>query len=108
ETALNLYAQCDVMFAMYDPTVPNHKYSAPNKVYEAMMLGLPIIVAKGTGIDSLVKTERIGFAIDYSEEEFSNTIQYLINNKKVLEQFKSNSREAFSEYSWTVMKKRVE
>ncbi|MGJ9458091.1 glycosyltransferase family 4 protein [Oceanobacillus sp. CF4.6] len=108
ENALKLYSQCDVMFAIYNPMVPNHTYSAPNKVYEAMMLGLPIIVAKGTGIDSLVEKEKIGFSINYSEDEFSNTLKYLIDDKNLLNQFKANSKEAFKEYSWTNMKKRVQ
>ncbi|MBO1003220.1 glycosyltransferase family 4 protein [Pseudogracilibacillus auburnensis] len=108
EDALKLYSECDVMFAMYDPTVPNHKYSAPNKVYEAMLLGLPIIVAKGTGIDKLVESEKIGFSIQYSEEEFNSTIKSLMEQKRLLEQFKHNSKEAFKNYSWAKMKKRVQ
>lgn len=108
EEALDLYSQCDVMFAMYDPSIPNHKYSAPNKVYEAMMLGMPIIVAKGTGIDTLVETEKIGFSIDYSEKEFNSTIEYILNHKELMKQFESNSQNAFSKYSWEKMKKRVQ
>ena len=46
---------------MYDPNVPNHRYSAPNKFYEALALGKPIVVAKGTGID--VEVERLGVGI---------------------------------------------
>lgn len=108
ENALELYSQCDVMFAIYDPSVPNHKYSAPNKVYEAMMLGLPIIVAKGTGIDSLVEKEKIGFSINYNEKDFSNVIKYLIDNKDQLQQFKSNSEQAYNYYSWNNMKKKLQ
>ena len=55
ESALELYAKCDLMFALYDPAIPNHRYSAPNKVYEAMLLGKPIIVAEGTGVISWSK-----------------------------------------------------
>jgi len=108
EEALNLYSTCDVMFAIYDPTVPNHKYSAPNKVYEAMMLGLPIIVAKDTGIDSIVETEKIGFSINYNEESFTDIIKYLNENKYVLEEFNINSKKAYSYYSWENMKKKVQ
>jgi glycosyltransferase involved in cell wall biosynthesis len=108
EDALVLYSQCDVMFAMYDPSIPNHKYSAPNKVYEAMMLGMPIIVAKGTGIDKLVETEKIGFSIEYSKKEFCNTIQYILEHKELLKQFEINSHEAFNKYSWKNMKEKVQ
>lgn len=108
DEALDLYSQCDVMFAMYDPAIPNHRYSAPNKVYEAMMLGLPIIVARGTGIDTLVDSEKIGFSIDYSEEVFTSTIAYILTHKKLMKQFESNSQCAYEKYSWEKMKQRVQ
>lgn len=104
EEALKLYSQCDVMFAMYDPNIPNHRYSAPNKVYEAMMLGLPIIVANGTGINKLVEDKQIGFSVKYAEKEFTEKINYLISNKDLLSQFKKNSRNAYDTYSWQKMK----
>lgn len=108
EDALNLYSECDLMFAMYDPSVPNHKYSAPNKVYEAMMLGLPIIVAKDTGIDSLVESEKIGFSINYNEGEFLKKVKHLINDKELLRNIKHNSAIAYDYYSWDNMKRKVQ
>ncbi|MBC7122201.1 MAG: glycosyltransferase family 4 protein [Pseudothermotoga sp.] len=65
--ALNIYKQCDVIFAVYDPSVPNHKYSSPNKVFEAMALGKPIIVAEGTGVDQLVRSANLGFVVRYGD-----------------------------------------
>lgn len=105
--ALDLYSHCDVMFAMYDPSIPNHKYSAPNKVYEAMMLGLPIIVAKETGINKLVEEKRIGFSINYNKEEFTDKLNYLINHEHVLNQLNINSRNAYESFSWEKMKLRL-
>lgn len=107
EDALNLYAQCDVMFAMYDPNLPNHRYSAPNKVYEAMMLGKPIIVAKGTGIDKLVENERIGFSINYNEKDFQDILEYILENKQVLSEIMERSEKVFEKYSWPNMKRRI-
>jgi len=67
--ALNIYKQCDVIFAVYDPSVPNHKYSSPNKVFEAMALGKPVIVAENTGIDQLVRSANLGFVVRYGDVE---------------------------------------
>lgn len=38
---LELERYCDVITAIYDPSVPNHFYAAPNKFYESLMLGKP-------------------------------------------------------------------
>ena len=34
------------MTAIYDPNISNHYYAAPNKFYEALMLGKPLIMVK--------------------------------------------------------------
>ena len=70
EEGLAISKSCDLMIAMYDPTVPNHKYSAPNKFYESLMLGRPLITAKNSGVDSLVKKFNTGFVLEYSYEAF--------------------------------------
>jgi glycosyltransferase involved in cell wall biosynthesis len=106
--ALNLYSNCDVMFALYDPSITNHRYSAPNKVYEAMMLGKPIIVAKGSGIDKLVEKEKMGLAINYSEEEFIEALDYIRTNPSEAIEMGRNARNAFESYSWPKMKKELQ
>ena len=106
-TALDMYAHSNVMFAIYDPRVPNHKFSAPNKVYEAMFLGKPIIVAKGTGVDKIVKQNEMGFVIDFSENGFIGVLEQIKNNPTILEQYGENARKAYPRYSWPIMKKRL-
>lgn len=80
DNVLDLENKCDILFATYNPEVPNHKYSAPNKVYEAMALGKPIIVCENTGVDELVKKEKIGFAIKYDAKEFIKKIKEITDN----------------------------
>jgi glycosyltransferase involved in cell wall biosynthesis len=67
DQALAISARADVLFATYDPMVPNHKYSSANKLFEAMMLGKPIIVACNTGMDDLVRKHGTGFVVSYGD-----------------------------------------
>lgn len=106
--ALNLYSKSDIMFAVYDPSIPNHKYSAPNKIYEAMLTGKPIIVSKNTGIDSIVTENNMGFAIDYTEEAFKEVLEKIITVESDLESMSKNARRAYPNYSWPEMKKRIQ
>ncbi|MDX8344150.1 glycosyltransferase family 4 protein [Rossellomorea sp. YZS02] len=105
--ALDLYTTCDAMFAIYDPSIPNHKFSAPNKVYESMMLGKPIIVAKGTGIDKIVQSEKIGISINYSEKDFKESLDYLLRNPQIVNEMGERSKEVFKLYSWSTMKDKL-
>src|SRR5690606_12742320 len=87
EKASASYDKCDVMFAIYDPSVPNHKYSAPNKVYEAMMKGKPIIVTKNTSVDKIVERENMGFIIEYDKDAFEKVLLTISNDESILKEY---------------------
>lgn len=99
---LELESKCDILFATYNPEIPNHKYSAPNKVYEAMCLGKPIIVCKNTGVDELVKKEKIGYVINYDAKEFIKTIKKITN--KDYELISKTTYKLYNDkYNWNKM-----
>ena len=105
---LELQGSCDVMFATYDPEVPNHKYSSPNKLYEAMALGKPVIVARGTGIDTVVESHGLGIVVEYSKEGFSRGVDYLISNSSQWGSIAKRGRAIYeTQYSWRIMEKRL-
>jgi len=103
---LDLESKCDILFATYNPKIPNHKFSAPNKVYEAMALGKPIVVCKNTGVDELVLKEKIGLAIEYDAEEFIKVIKDItVNDYKLIS---SNGIKLYkSKYSWDIMEQEL-
>jgi hypothetical protein len=43
QDALNLEANFDIIIALYDPSVTINNYAKPNKLFESMLYGLPII-----------------------------------------------------------------
>lgn len=102
---LNLEKDCDILFATYDPKIKNHKYSAPNKIYEAMALGKPIIVCNNTGIDQLIVNNNIGDAIDYDAKEFIKVLKKY-NNKENIRGVENRSKKLYlDKYSWNSMEK---
>lgn len=64
QETLRIEGQCDVLSVIYDPRVPNNIFAAPNKFYEALALGKPMIMAKGTGMSSIVEKYDLGETID--------------------------------------------
>lgn len=105
---LELESDCDILFATYNPIIENHRYSAPNKIYEAMALGKPIIVCNNTGIDELVNKNNTGFVIDYNAKEFFDILYKFKDNKKILNDISKNAKSLYSEkYNWNIMEKRL-
>lgn len=106
---LELESKCDILTALYDPIIPNHKYAAPNKFYEALMLGKPLIMCNNTGMSNVVENEKIGILIDeFNKSSLESGINSLIkikNNwndisKKEIELYKNN-------YSWNASKNKL-
>jgi glycosyltransferase involved in cell wall biosynthesis len=107
--ALQLSAAADVLFATYDPGIPNHKYSSPNKIFEAMMLGKPIIVAAGTNMDRIVAEAECGCIVPYGDiPALEKTLQTLAADPELVQKLGVNSRKAYEmRYHWALMSKRL-
>jgi len=108
EQALQLESECNLLFATYDPSIAINKYSAPNKVSEAMAFKKPIIVCKGTSADEVVQNHEMGMVIDYDVDEFWKAASFLAENKVVCTKMGINGRKAYDElYSWEIMEGRL-
>jgi len=107
--ALALSAQANVLVALYDPRIPNHRYASPNKVFEAMMLGKPIIVARNTNMDRMIETTGAGLVVEYgSVNELELALQRLENDPGLRQSLGAAARRAYEEqYHWGVMEKRL-
>lgn len=103
---LKTEASAKILSAIYDPSVANHKFAAPNKFYEAMALGKPIIVCKGTGIDVIVEKYKLGIVIPYDARAFYDAIRKLLKNPALCNQMGNKARNLFlNQYNWEKMEK---
>lgn len=109
ETALRLSAAADVLIATYDPAIPNHRYSSPNKIFEAMMLARPIIVSKNTNMDRIIERYNNGIVIPYGDKAaLEKALHFLQENSQIRRSMGENGRCAYEqEYGWHIMKERL-
>jgi glycosyltransferase involved in cell wall biosynthesis len=112
EQALSLEMQCDIMTAIYDPKIENHKYAAPNKFYEALMLGKPLIMMKNTGLDSYVSKYDLGYVIDYDSEGIikglNNALNSILDRRENYREIGKRERSIYNEeFSWIEMERRL-
>lgn len=109
QTATQLSAGADVLIATYDPSIPNHRYSSPNKVFEAMLLGKPIIVARDTNMDKIINQADCGIVVTYGEiQELEAAFSHLQTDHDLRHRLGENARLAYdSTYSWQIMQNRL-
>jgi glycosyltransferase involved in cell wall biosynthesis len=108
-TALKLTAGADLVFAIYDPAVPNHRYSSPNKVFEAMLLEKPLVVAHGTNMDRIVEAHQCGVVVQYGHvETIEQVLEALAADPGLRQRLGENGGAAYRQhYSWSIMKERI-
>ena len=105
---LELENDCDVMTAMYEPGIENHRFVAPNKLYEAMMLGKPIVMCENTGWDDVISKEKIGVLIEPSPEGLKAGFEELFSCREEWNSMGERSRTLYNHsYSWDIMKRRI-
>jgi glycosyltransferase involved in cell wall biosynthesis len=102
EQALRLSAGADALFATYDPAIPNHRYSSPNKVFEAMMLGKPIIVARDTNMDRIIEQSGCGLVVPYGHVvELERALARLADDPSLRQELGRRARRAYeTRFSW--------
>jgi glycosyltransferase involved in cell wall biosynthesis len=109
QQALQLSRCADIIFATYDPAIPNHRYASPNKIFEAMMLGKPLIVARDTNIDQIVTKFECGLIVPYGDESaLEDGLIKLSADPNLRIRFGKNARQAYEHsYQWDKMEARL-
>lgn len=99
----------DVLFAFYDPKIPINRFASPNKLFEAMMCGKPIITNSNTNASEIVYSENCGIVLEYGDVQIlKKTLIKLEENPDLRLQLGLNGRNAFKrKYSWEIMEKRL-
>ena len=100
--ALAIEGRSVAILALYDPRQPNNRLAAPNKLYEAMMLGKPVITSSGTLVGDFVEQEGIGLVVRFGyPDEIAGAMRYLLEHPEEANRMGSKARRLYEErYSY--------
>lgn len=90
EIGLNIMFNSDVIYAMYSLTNANHYFAAPNKFYESLFLGKPIISNVGTIMANKIIKLDTGYIVDDNYKSLKEMINSIEINSHILD-LKSNN-----------------
>jgi glycosyltransferase involved in cell wall biosynthesis len=69
DRALEIMAESDLVALLYDPRIELNRHASPNKFYEALMLGRPIVTCFGTAMAKAVSEFGCGYLVEYNDVE---------------------------------------
>jgi len=93
------------VFAHYNPVRLNYVYGAPNKLYEAMMVGRPVLINKENKASHFALEKNFGLVSPYGNvEALAKDIRSLIdNNANIRPDMETIRKEFKRNYSWETM-----
>jgi len=99
----NLLAKSAVGLVTYLPA-PNHIDAQPNKLFEYMSVGLPVIASYFPLWKEIVEENNCGVCVDpNNSEEIANKMKYFFNHNKEIEEMGKNGILAVeTTYNWLV------
>jgi glycosyltransferase involved in cell wall biosynthesis len=104
---LDLEVNSDAMIALYDLNLQiQNKYVMGNKLFEAMMFGVPVITNVA---QEIVNEADCGVIVEYDNtEQIKQAIITLRDNPELRKRLGANGRKAFLEkYNWKFMEQRL-
>lgn len=84
DTAM-LYSKTDIINNLYGNDKTYLKLALSNKLYFSLFTGKPILVCKNTYMETIAVEGKIGFAIDYQDEEIKDKIMNFYNQYTCLD-----------------------
>lgn len=101
EEVLSRTRAADVVFSLLDPSKRMFRLAAPNKFFEALVAGRPILVTKNTWAADEVVAAECGLAIEYSKDALRAAIRSLLADPAARERMGRNAfRLAKERYNW--------
>lgn len=88
---------------------PNNVNSSPNKMYEYMALGIPVIASNFSEWRSIIESGQCGICVDpENQNEIEKAMQFLLENPQSARSMGKNGRRLVEEkYNWQIERKKL-
>ena len=104
----NIMSQSKAGIVTFHPS-PNHIDAQPNKMFEYMSAGLPIITSNFPLWKEIVDGNNCGLCVNpLQPKEIADAIDYIITHPKEAEQMGQNGKKAvYDKYNWQIEEKKL-
>ena len=94
-------AKAQLGFSIDKPSVINHKYSLPNKLFEYLHAGVPVLASRLIEQERIINKYNVGGFIDnYHPEHLAKRIKEIFAEPETLKRWKKNSLLVRDELNW--------
>lgn len=76
------------------------KNADPGKIKDYMLLGMPVIATDAISTAEEIRKKRCGFIVKYNASDLAQAVIKLLNNEKILEEYRKNALEYVSQFDY--------
>jgi len=100
----NYTSSANIGIVLYHNTSWNNYYCAPNKLFEYLMQGLPVIASNFPGMKEIVEGEQIGLCVNPTDSiQIAKAINEILDDKHKYKMMRRNALKASKEkYNWEI------
>lgn len=94
-------ASADIGVTLLENTCLNHRFALPNKLFEYMMAGVPVLASDLPEIRNVIRSYDVGNVVDPSDPQaLKRTLQDMIDDETARRRWAKNTSNALKDYSW--------
>jgi glycosyltransferase involved in cell wall biosynthesis len=94
-------SKADLGVVLFEPTSINYRYALPNKFFEYIMAGIPVLASNIETFVEYLGTYKIGKTVDSQNvKDIAETIKIMLADEEQSTQWKKNSRHASNTLNW--------
>ncbi|HMB93414.1 MAG TPA: glycosyltransferase family 4 protein [Rhodothermales bacterium] len=98
---LPVTASADVGITLLEDTCLNHRFALPNKLFEYLMAGLPVLASDLPEIRKVVKGFDVGAVVNPTDREaLVKRMQDMADDKQARQRWQANAPRVFETFNW--------
>lgn len=92
---------------LYDSNDPNSLYCEPNRLYQAIIRGIPVIVGSNPPMKRIVNDEKIGLVLQTDGRDSADILLAIHNMEKEFHIYKKNVLNISNKYKWEMQEIKI-
>ncbi|MBL0342389.1 MAG: glycosyltransferase [Bacteroidetes bacterium] len=107
EEMMQYTAACDIGLTLDKDTNLNYRFSLPNKVFDYIQAGIPILASRLPEVEKIIGGYQVGLFIEnHNPHHIAEKIKEMLNSEENLVRWQKNLQSASLELAWEVEQKK--
>ncbi|MFQ5568681.1 MAG: glycosyltransferase family 4 protein [Rhodothermales bacterium] len=108
DALLPITASADIGITLLEDTCLNHRFALPNKLFEYVMAGLPVLASDLPEIRGVVDTFGVGCLVDPADRTgLVKTLQRMVDDREARARWSAQTRQVFETFNWSTASQRL-